>query len=422
MSRAIQLILVIALFVVGSSAEPITTGSLIREMIDMRSLADFPDPSYKTVQFSSYDHRSNLPGGPEWFANSDGFGSEPVPNFEGVVKEPGEDGIGEYLICDVKGPGAIVRVWTAAIKGSIRMFFDGALEPVYDGSADDFLRRPYSTFGKIPGVKGPLFEGTFHQRNAAYDPIPFAERCRIVWIGNVREIHFYQIQVRCYEPEADVVTFQPEDLTKYRKDIKKVSKILSNPDENWVYSSSENAISIAATISPGEVQEVLKLDGPKTLERLSLKVYAKDLDKALRQTILQIVCDEYPWGQVQSPIGDFFGAAPGINPFNSVPFTVAPDGTMTCRFVMPFAKSLKILLDNRGDEAVTVTGSVLPAAYTWNGETSMHFRARWRVDHDLVASNQAVQDMPYLIANGKGVYVGTATMLLNPSPAPKSGG
>ena len=48
----------------------------------------------------------------------------------------------------------------------------------------------------------------------------------------------------------------------------------------------------------------------------------------------------------------------------------------------------------------------------------MHFRARWRVNHDLVASNQAVQDMPYLIANGKGVYVGTTVMLLNPNPIP----
>ena len=49
-----------------SFAEPITTESLIGEMTDMHRLTYFPAPAYKTVQFSSYDRRSNLPGGPAW--------------------------------------------------------------------------------------------------------------------------------------------------------------------------------------------------------------------------------------------------------------------------------------------------------------------------------------------------------------------
>jgi hypothetical protein len=119
---------------------------------------------------------------------------------------------------------------------------------------------------------------------------------------------------------------------------------------------------------------------------------------------------------VQAPIGDFFGAAPGINPFNALPLTVAPDGTMTCRFVMPFESSLRIMLDNRGDQPVTVTGSALPMDYRWN-ERSMHFRARWRVDHGLLGWSKTVHDMPFLTANGSGRYVGTALMLLNPCRA-----
>jgi len=79
----------------------ITTGSLFEEMIDMKSLAEFPYPFYKMVQYSSYDHRSTMPGGPDWYANSDGFGGEPVANFEEVLKEPDENGVGIYLIADV---------------------------------------------------------------------------------------------------------------------------------------------------------------------------------------------------------------------------------------------------------------------------------------------------------------------------------
>jgi len=162
---------------------------------------------------------------------------------------------------------------------------------------------------------------------------------------------------------------------------------------------------------------VLSLKGPQAIERLTLKVHAQDVDRALRQTLLCITADDYPWAQVQSPVGDFFGAAPGINPFNALPFDVQPDGTMTCRYVMPFESSLRIMLDNRGDQPVTLTGSVLPRDYAWT-ERSMHFYARWRVDHGLVGSGDAVADMPFVLAGGTGRYVGSALMLLNPCRAP----
>ena len=403
-------------------AEPVTTGSLVGEMTDLRRLADYPDPAYETVQFSSYDHRSVLPGGPDWFANSDGFGGEPIPNFEAVLKEPAEGKPGEYLICDVEGPGAIVRTWTAAIKGSIRMWLDDAKEPIYDGSAQEFLFCPYADFARKAGIDSSIFDGTFGQRNAGYYPIPFARRCRIVWVGNHKDIHFYQIQIRRYTPDANLVTFKPDDLKTYRKDIEQAGKVLAAPDKEWQYASKTEPVPIAATVAHGESKIALEIKGPAALERLTLELEAADMDRALRQTVLHIACDGHPWGQVQAPVGDFFGSAPGISPFDSVPFTVKPDGTMTCRFVMPFARMLRIVIDNRGEQAVTVKGSALPMSYTWNDETSMYFRARWRVDHDLIASNVAVQDMPYLIAHGQGVYVGTTTYLLNPNNVPRSGG
>src|SRR5690606_19485003 len=49
------------------AAKPITTSSLVSEMIDLERVTRMPAPFFHTVQFSSYDHRSTLPGGPEWF-------------------------------------------------------------------------------------------------------------------------------------------------------------------------------------------------------------------------------------------------------------------------------------------------------------------------------------------------------------------
>ena len=94
---------------------------------------------------------------------------------------------------------------------------------------------------------------------------------------------------------------------------------------------------------------------------------------------------------------------------------------MLCRYVMPCKDSIEISFDNRGDQPVSITGSVLPMGYTWD-ERSMHFYARWRVNHCLVASGEedcmGAQDIPFLLARGQGVYAGTAVMLLNPNSVP----
>lgn len=106
-------------------------------------------------------------------------------------------------------------------------------------------------------------------------------------------------------------------------------------------------------------------------------------------------------------MGDFFGSAPGVNPLHSLPMTVQPDGTMICRFVMPFAKSWSLRFQNLGEQAVRIVGQIDTASYLWDPQRSMHFYARRRANHNLVAGggNQA-QDLPVLSARGQSVYVG----------------
>ena len=423
MKRTALLVLALGSFAAGTTnAEPVTTGSLVEEMVDMGRLTMRPDPFYKTVQYSSYDRRSTLPGGRHWFTNSDGFGGEPVPNFEAVVREPDDQGVGEYLVCDVDGPGAIVRTWSALMVGAIRLYLDDAAEPVFDGPAQRFLTQTYADYAAAAGLDDGTLEGTFFQRNAAYCPIPFAKRCRIVWQGNLKGTHFYQVQIRLYEPDAQVATFRPDDLKKYKKTMRRVAHVLAAPDKAWKYASKATPLAFALTVPPGAKESALSIEGPKAVERLVVSVKADDLDKALRQTEMYIACERYPWGQVQAPVGDFFGAAPGINPYTSLPFTVTRDGAMTCRYVMPFEATFQLLFENRGEQPVEVTGEALPMDYAWDAERSMHFRAKWRVDHGILGAGAYAHDMPYLVANGAGLYVGTAVFVMNPNEVPTSGG
>ena len=401
------------------AAEPISTQSLLHEMIDTVRLGQFPEPVYKTIQFSSYDRRSTVAEGPDWFANSDGFGNEPIPNFEAVLEEPTDSKLGRYLICDVQGPGAIVRTWTAAIEGTLRVVLDDAEQPIYEGPASQFLQAGLQTLAEEAGIAAEMYVQTYRQRDACYFPIPIAKRCRIEWTGTHKRIHFYEVQVRQYTAGTDVVALTASQFKELAPTIAQVAEVLADPLSNWPYQSKQDLLALEGEVAPGQTTELMALEGSQAIESLTLELEASDMDLALRQTILHINFDGHGRDQVECPVGDFFGSAPGINPYNQVPFTVEPDGTMTSRFVMPFAKSCMIKIVNRGQQSVKISGMLRPLAWDWDDARSMHFRARWRVDHDLVADSGAgAQDMPFLVARGKGTYVGTAIMLLNPNPIP----
>ena len=90
----------------------ITVADLLDEMHDLERLARLEKHPFRTVQYSSYDRRSRSPDGEAWFSNADGFGREPIPGFEAVLAEADGEGTGSYLLCDVTGPGVIVRGWS----------------------------------------------------------------------------------------------------------------------------------------------------------------------------------------------------------------------------------------------------------------------------------------------------------------------
>jgi hypothetical protein len=129
---------------------------------------------------------------------------------------------------------------------------------------------------------------------------------------------------------------------------------------------------------------------------------------------MQVFFDDSPIPQIESPVGDFFGAGPGVCPYASIPFTVTDKGVMQCRYVMPFKQSARIRFKNFSGKNVTVDGSITRKKYQWT-DHSMHLRAKWRVDHD-VEGRPAGYDMNYLDVHGKGVWVGTALMIMNPTP------
>lgn len=398
-------------------ADPdVTLKTLLGEMTCMETLSRFPAPHYKTLQFASFDRRSKGPYQPGWYDNADGFGREPIPGFVATLKEPGKDGIGTYVMADVKGPGAIVRTWTAAIGGKIQVILDDAKTCLYDGDAKPFLDNPYKAVGGDEAILGGA--NGFNQREAGYFPIPFAKSCKILWTGNKSRVHFYQIQIRCYGKDAKVKTLCAQDLKDGQKAIQRASALLAVPDtmvEPKV--KTDTKFSVAVKADERKTVFAIPQEDGAAISRFAVKVRADNVPEALRKTVLRMFFDGSPTAQVESPLGDFFGAAPGICPYTSTPFTVMPDGWMICRFAMPFAQSVLIEAENWSGASVDLDLHIKVSDHDWVPDESMHFCAHWRVDHGLLAKHaNRVVDLPYLCARGKGVFVGAAAILMNPTP------
>ncbi len=405
----------------GSDGPAISMGTMLSEMGDLARLAQWPEPAYRTVQFSSYDRRSTSSEAPSWFSNSDGFGREPIPGFLKVLREPGDGRDGLYLVAEVAGPGAIVRGWSAGMGGVLRVVVDpvagdDAAGLIWQDAAYEFLARRSTHFLNKAGVALDAGDA-FVQTDADYFPIPFARGLRVTWEGKIAALHFYQLQVRLYPEGTRVQSFDPKSLKQFENELRAAAAGLTRPASGIAAAP----LSFAAQLPPGTNWTwSLEGKGPSSVRELRLRAQAADLDRALRGCLLRISFDGSQRPQVESPLGDFFASGPGVNPFSSLPFTVEPDGTFLCRFVMPFEKSLRIEVANFTRMPVGLDGSVRLGRWTWD-ERSLYFRAKWRADHDLAAA-PAAMDLPYLLAIGKGVFVGCAAMIMNPSGVPTAGG
>ena len=72
--------------------------------------------------------------------------------------------------------------------------------------------------------------------------------------------------------------------------------------------------------------------------------------------------------------------------------------------------------------SVNLGGNIHFVDYDWKDGHSMHFRAKWKNNQGLTASDTSIVDIPYILAMGKGRIVGTAAFLYNPSKAVTSWG
>lgn len=389
------------LAIAAMSANPgvIDVNTLLAEMVDLPALSRRSPVAYRTEQASSYDRKSVAPDQPDWFANDD---------WGQYIREETNGGRKEHVMADVKGPGAVVRIWSANPTGTIRFYFDGQSKPGLTANLKDLLS------GQVSPFKAPFA----YEASKGYDlyfPIPFHSGVKITVDENPAGADhlYYHVNYRLYAAGTQVNTFHQEAVNMTL--LSQVAAQLENGagasgevhrEELRIPAGSAKELAINTPVDSAITQLRFqpKLSGATTWSDPSA------VQNLLRNLVLEIEFDGEKC--VDVPISDFFANVPSVQPYRSYPMEVQPDGTSICRFTMPFRRSAVIRLRNTGksDADVSIQASVVPNTFD-NGTYLFH--AQWKPE---ISSSRPMRDMEFLNVSGEGRLVGIAHANRNPSP------
>ena len=365
----------------------IDLASLLDEMTDRAALARWPDPAYTTGQFSSYDRASVSPGDDTWWANGD------AGKF---LREIQRDGRTEHVMMDADGPGAIVRIWSANPKGTLRVYLDESDTPAIEAPMAELLGGSGFVPEPLAGVRSRGYN--------TYLPIPYATHCLVT---SDEPGFYYHVNYRTYEPGTRVTTFSMQALRRNAQRLELAGAgLTTRPDVRG------EAVELSESLASGANSTPIDLAGPGAVARLTVRLGTDgEIERALRSTVLEMHADgEHT---VWAPVGDLASGV-GLNPMSDWMRRVGDDGTTEIDWVMPFRQGATIRFHNLGDDDVRLDARAVVTPWEWD-DRSMHFYATWRQQRDV--HTRPRRDITYVDIKGRGVLVGDQLTITNPTKA-----
>lgn len=390
----------VVIALLAGCSRPISTSTLLSDMVDLDRLCEMPCPVYKCEQASSWDRASKQPGTPEWFANND---------FSQFIRVEECDGRKEWVMMDAAGPGAIVRIWSANPKGNIRIYLDGNPKPLVDTPMDKLLG------GNYPGLPSPI-AGERGRGWNVYFPVAYAKHCKVTCDTDG---FYYHVNYRTYPAGTNVRTLTGQEFKRLEQSgrIQAVADFLDLPIPRLKRISclkrvrARDPVSNNIQLAADSEATIAELNGPAQIVSFNVQLKAADdLAAALRQVILY---GEFDGQQtIAAPLGDFFGTAAGLSEYKSLPLKISADTqSMWCVWRMPFARNARLSLKNMGSQPVELDCSYVTRPYRWTSR-SLLFHAKWRIEKDI--PTRPFTDWTHLKCSGSGRFVGGTLHLINP--------
>jgi hypothetical protein len=382
--------------------QALTYVDLVHRLTDLEYLATIPAPGEACAQWSSYDRRSRYDAVTDkyvgWDANGDG---------NGIIRKEGNT----FVLAEMEGPGCIWRIWSAtAAEGHVRIYLDGAAEPVVDLPFKGYFDCQNAPFTR------PALVHTVSRGWNNYTPIPYQKSCKIV--ADPGWGQYYHFTYGTFPRRTQVPTFKRELSPEETAALDKANEILSRCDSPPpAGAAAPHRLAGSVHISGGKTAPVATLKGPAAITQLRFKLdlppSPTDRDR-LRELALQINWDGEQTPSVWAPLGDFFGTAPGANKYRSYPLGLSEDGWWYCRWYMPFASRAELQLVNDGQTKQSVQFEIVEEPLSLPIQRLARFHAKWHRDALLPSEPERAIDWPVLKSEGQGRFVGMMLHIWNP--------
>ncbi|TLS49026.1 DUF2961 domain-containing protein [Paenibacillus antri] len=263
----------------------------------------------------------------------------------------------EWVIFDVDGPGCIYNFvqhrYPESREPTFRFYFDGEEAPRFEIKPSEFGSKAPFVAPLADAYLGPEDNGRGPIRVVrSFVPMPFAKSCRVTTDlrlkgPNKGDGGWGHIVYHAYDTADEVRTFTGTE--SYDRLLDMWRNVGSDPKPTAP--SDAHAVE-RLELRPGESTTVLEERGPGSVEAIVAELaHAKPDD--LMNVWIRATWDEHADADVECPIGVFFANELGIHPVGVLSHGRRPDGTFYHYFPMPYWRSARIELVNKGGEPVT---------------------------------------------------------------------
>ncbi len=403
MKRLWLIVILTTAAIPAALAQPkLTYLDLINRLTDMEFLALLPAPGERTAQWSSYDRASRYDEASgkyvAWDANGDG---------DGYIRKEGD----KLVFAEMEGPGCIWRIWSAAPgEGHVRIYLDGASEPSIDLPFKGYFDGKNAPFNRTNLVH------TVAKGWNNYVPIPYQKSCKVV--ADEGWGSYFHFNYTTFAKGTQIPTF-------HRELNQADAAVLDHADEVFLQAGQDLALrrlggvttKVASTVDAGGKVDLFDLTGPQAIKILRIKVELPpspaDRDP-LRELAVQIRWDGEANPSVWAPLGDFFGTAPGANPYRSMPLGLTRGGWWYSYWFMPFRRNAVVTVINDGAEPRQVSAELTTSRLAQPSRRYARFHAKWHRDAFLPAEPERQIDWTLLKTEGAGRFCGVMLHIWNP--------
>lgn len=288
----------------------------------------------------------------------------------------------EWVIFDVEGPGCLYNFvqhrYPTSPEPTFRFYFDGETQPRFEIRQSEFGKKapflePLSAIYQGPddNGRGPIWV------IRSFVPMPFARSCRITSSVQLKgfdkakqEGGWGHVIYHTYSTSEGITTFSGNE------NYEDLLNLWKRSGENPLPFKNMELIKTTSGIEPGASGMLFERSGQAALGGIEVKIEPFTPDR-LKDLWIRATWDGHQTPDIECPIGAFFGNEFGLHDMCFMTHGMESSGRMYSYSPMPFWRSARLEIINKGKIPVNLTSAVQiihPSEFTYPEGSCGYFR------------------------------------------------